>query len=212
MSNSLRLAVVLSVAATTACANYASFQEADTLPTGHSKTGVGITATKYKLPAGTEVDDITVPAVNVWYRRGIAENLEVHGNLWLPLGASIGGKYQLTGNRRDAGLSLSLGIDVGYLSITTTDSMDNDYKQSLIDTYVPIYIGYRTGPGFAAYVVPKYILRTSTGDGGTAFGHLAGSTVGLALGSGTQFLLEGSVFYDLDLKEPIFNGGIGLAF
>ena len=121
-------------------------------------------------------------------------------------------KYQLAGNRNTAGPSLALGLDVGYLRMSTTDSMDNTTERAVIDTYVPLYLGYRTSPGFALYASPKYILRTSTSDAGTALGHLAGGTAGLVIGARTQFMLEGTVIYDISLRAPAFQGGVGVAF
>jgi hypothetical protein len=190
-----------------ACANYASFQEADTLPKGASKFGVGATGTTYKDTNDEGlVDSVTVAALNIWYRRGIAEKLEAHASVWIPFGSSIGVKYQLSGNREMAGLSISLGLDFGYLQLGADDN-----KVTIIDTYVPVYIGYRTGPGFALYASPKYILRGAFGDG-TSFNHLAGSTVGIALGAKTTLHLEATAMYDLDYEAPALQAGVGLAF
>lgn len=206
-----RLIAIAILGVMSACANYATFQEADTLPKGTSKFGIGGTATKYSAEdtddeGNTTIESITVPAVNLWYRRGLAEKLEAHASVWIPFGSSLGLKYQLTGNREMAGLSFSLGLDFGFLQIGSGDS-----TTTIVDTYVPLYIGYRTGPGFAVYGSPKYILRTGFGDE-TAISHLAGGTVGVSLGAKTSLLLEGTMVYDLDLSEPAFQGGIGVAF
>jgi hypothetical protein len=206
-----KLIVIAALGIWGACANYASFQEADTLPKGTSKFGVGATGTTYK---DTETNDdgttstisVTVPALNLWYRRGIADKLEAHAAVWIPFGSSIGVKYQLSGNRDMAGLSISLGLDVGYLQLGAGDT-----KVTIIDTYIPVYIGYRTGPGFALYASPKYILRGGFGDE-TAFNHLAGSTFGVALGAKTTLHIEGTVMYDVDYAAPALQGGVGLAF
>lgn len=195
-----------------ACANYATFQEADTLPKGESKIGLGATTTRYSAEAddGT-VDSITVPALNIWYRRGLLEKLEAHASVWIPFGSSLGLKYQLQGNRETAGLSLSLGLDLGFLQISAEDSSGESSSATIVDTYIPVYIGYRTGPSFAVYGTPKYILRTASGDG-TSFSHLFGGSAGIALGAKTTLLLEASVFYDTDVSEPAVQGGIGVAF
>jgi hypothetical protein len=207
----LLVAIVL-LGLTSACPNYAAFQEADTLPPGVTKIGVGATATTYKEVTGTELDSVFVPAVNAWYRRGLIGNLEGHASVWIPLGSSVGLKYQLTGNREMAGLSFSLGLDLGVLQSSSTDEMDNETTSTTVDTYLPVYVGYRTGPGLALYAVPKYILRTYSNDAGTSFGHLVGATGGVALGAKTTLHLEGSYFYDFDLEAPALQGGIGIAF
>jgi hypothetical protein len=203
--------VILSLSG--ACANYATFQEADTLPKGASKLGFGATATTYSAEDDEGViDSVTVPAVNIWYRRGLSEKLEAHASVWIPLGSSLGVKYQLSGNREMAGLSVSLGLDLGFLQISAGDG-ENESTVTIVDTYVPIYIGYRTGPGFALYGTPKYILRSGFGGtDGTAYSHLVGGTAGVALGAKTTLHLEGSVFYDTDLSKPAIQGGIGIAF
>jgi hypothetical protein len=194
-----------------ACANYASFQEADTLPRGVTKIGVGATYTTYTAAVGNEKEEVSVPALNLWYRRGLLDKLEAHASVWIPLGSSFGLKYQLHGNRETAGLAVSLGLDLGLLQISAGDG-DNESTLTLVDTYVPVYIGYRVGPGFAVYGTPKYILRTASGGGSTAIGHLVGGTAGVALGAKTTLHLEGSYFYDLDSKEPALQAGVGIAF
>lgn len=197
-----------------ACANYATFQEADTLAKGTSKLGFGATGTTYKVDVGEneEPESVTVPALNIWYRRGLAEKLEAHASVWIPFGSSLGLKYQLNGNREMAGLSVSLGLDFGFLQIGAEDSMGNSVTSTIVDTYIPVYIGYRTGPGFAVYASPKYILRAGFNDSGTAVSHLFGGTAGLALGHKTTLLLEGTVIYDLDVSAPAIQGGVGIAF
>lgn len=207
------LIAIVTLGAAGACANYATFQEADTLPKGESKIGLGATATTYSAEAndGT-IDSITVPALNVWYRRGLLEKLEAHASIWIPFGSSLGLKYQLTGSRETAGLSFSLGLDLGFLQISAENADGESSTATIVDTYIPLYIGYRTGPSFALYASPKYILRSASGDNGTAFGHLVGGTAGIALGAKTTLHLEGTVMYDTDLSEPAFQGGIGVAF
>lgn len=193
------------------CANYAQLQSADTVPEGVARMGVGATFTKYTVEIDGQEDSVTVPALEGWVRYGATDQLEIHGNVWMPLGASIGAKYQLLGNRSQAGLALSLGLDVGALSISA-GSGENETTQTVVDTYVPVYLGYRTGPDFALYVTPKYILRTTFGDGGSGVGHALGGTVGVAIGESTTFHIEGSAFYDTAVEAAILNGAIGVSF
>jgi hypothetical protein len=206
------LVAVLTLGVMGACANYASFQEADTIPVGTSKLGVGATGTTYKTRADDDsIDRVTLPAVNIWYRRGLTEVLEAHAAVWIPFGGSAGFKYQVTGNRQMAGLSFSLGLDVGFLQITSTNASDEESRVSLLDTYIPLYIGFRTGPGFAVYGSPKLILRTVVGEE-TALTQLAGATAGIAVGADTTFHLEGTFMYDIDVEAPAAQVGIGVAF
>lgn len=157
--------------------------------------------------------------LNLWYRRGITEEFEVHGNVWIPFGASLGGKYQLLGGRKTPGLSLSLGADLGYLSVTT-GSGDNEASASLLDVYVPVYTGYRVSEGLAFYLTPKYILRAAFGSASsgsestsdTELIHTPGATIGVAFGSSVEFLVEGTIAYDLTNEFTAYTAGIGIGF
>ncbi len=204
------LGLLGAVALLSGCPSFAQFQEADVLEKGESKFGVGIGATSYSFDVGVDGDEdietFTVPQLSVWGRYGLTEKLELHGHIWLPFGATLGGKYQLIGNRKQEGFALSVGGDVGYLTISS-----GDLETNILDIYIPIYTGYRFSEDFALYLTPKYDLRILSGSSsGTA--HLFGGTVGTAIGKDVQFIMEASVLMDSDLGEPVVNGGIGLAF
>lgn len=193
------------------CANYATLQEPDVIKEGQLVKGGGLSYTSYKVNLTGKDETISVPALVMWGRYGVIENLEAHGYVWIPLGANVGVKYQVLGNRETAGLGLSLGLDLGYLEITSGEG-ENEVKNGILDVYVPVYVGYRTSPGFVAYLTPKYVLRASMSDSGTSVGHIAGGTLGIAAGQNTQFLIEGSALWDLDVGAPIVQGAIGLTF
>jgi len=206
------IAVLITASFAAGCVNYASFQEADTMPKGHVKQGVGVTYTSYKVDLGEETDTINVPAVNAWYRRGILDKLEAHAQAWVPLGASAGLKYQLLGDRTRSGFALSAGLDFGVLQSSYKDKEDKTIENTVVDTYVPVYLGYRLSPALAAYASPKYVLRVQLSDAGSEINHLAGGTAGIVLGEHTSLLLEGTVMYDTQLGAPAFQGGVGVAF
>jgi hypothetical protein len=194
-----------------ACANYATFQEADTVAGGQGKTGFGATYTNYQVQdADGTKESVNVPALNIWRRQGLTDNLEVHASAWIPLGASAGVKYQLLGNRHKAGLALSLGVDFGFLQIGAKDANGDTANATIVDTYVPVYLGYRLSDAFALYASPKFIFRYETTGGGTD--SLAGGTLGLALGAQTTLHLEGGVIYDSGLSAPAYQAGVGVAF
>ncbi len=210
---------LVAIFATSGCANYASFQSADTVPKGDSVAGIGMTYTGYEVEVNEQKESFSVPALNLWYRYGITEELEVHGNLWIPFGASLGGKYQLMGGRKTPGLSLSLGADLGYLKISA-GSGDSEASSSVLDVYIPVYTGYRLSEGLAFYLTPKYILRAVFGSASTGgetasdseLLHNPGVTVGVAIGSSVEFLLEGTVAYDLTNEYAAYTFGIGVGF
>jgi hypothetical protein len=188
------------------CANFSQLQEADTLPRGEFRMGAGASVTAYETEIGSESDTFIVPAANVWARYGITDEFEMHANLWIPLGASVGGKYQLVGGPTQEGFALSLGLDVGALSLSSGDS-----KVTVVDFYVPVYTGYRFSEAFQLYLTPKYVLRTLFGDA-TDLQHMAGGTLGVTIGKGFRFHIEGSGLYDITLGAPVVNGAFGFTF
>lgn len=213
MNRSLIGSGLVAVVVFAGCANFASFQEADVMPVGQHKTGFGATFTKYEVENedGT-FDSISVPAVNIWYRMGIAEKLEAHASVWIPFGASIGAKYQILGERTMPGLAVSVGLDVGALQIGSENVQGEDRTLTVVDVYVPVYLGYRTGPGFAGYFTPKFIERGFFGGSESEFNHMVGGTLGIALGERSTFYLEGTYVRDLSLDINNYQGGIGIGF
>lgn len=192
----------------------ASFQSADTVAKGEQRKGVGVTYNQYTMTLDEETDDsidVGVPAVHAWYRYGLTDKLEAHTMVWIPLGATAGLKYQFLGNRDTKGLSLSAGLDVGYLSISSGEG-DNEVTSTIYDTHVPLYAGYRQSPSFAVYAVPRYLLRAGVSENSTAITHLVGSAVGLALGKSTVFHLEAIGMYDLNYGDSTLTAGVGVSF
>ena len=217
MARTLAVAIVTTLAsAASGCANFASFQTAHVVEPRRSVSGVGVTVTQYELEIDDDVAEVTVPALNVWYRYGLLERVEVHAMVWLPLGATAGVKYQAIGYGRDEGLSVSFGLDVGSLEITADsdgDGTDDDAPTATIyDVYVPVYIDYRFSPGAAAYAVPKYLLRTVSTETESSLVHYAGGAVGLALGKDSRFFVEGVALTDLPDGSLTLTGGLGFAF
>lgn len=182
---------------------------------GQSRKGMGVTFTKYEIEIEEEPQSVTVPAANFWYRHGLTDKLEAHALVWIPFGGTLGAKYQLLGNRDTAGLGVSVGLDFGYLTISTTseDAMGVESKTevNLADFYLPVYVGYRVGPSFAVYTVPKYLLRVASGDSDD-ISHLIGSAFGLALGNEATLHAEGVVLYDILAGSTALTAGIGYAF
>ena len=220
----MRIAYVLMIAGLAlvgGCANFATLQTAETMQKDKFELGVGATFTGYEVQlettttepdaAGnpvettrTETESFTIPAVTVSGRYGLSDRLELHGVLWMPFGASVGGKYMLVGEHDQNGFVFAPGLDISApITITV-----NDDSSTLIDLYVPMHMGYRASEAFELYWTPKYVMRLFGGD----FGHAAGATVGIAVGRDTTFMLEGSALYDTLSEKPIFNLGVGVGF
>jgi hypothetical protein len=196
------------------CANYASLQDADVVEKGKGSFGLGVTYTTYSFDMSLSESDthndtlkVSVPALNLWYRKGITDKLEAHANMWLPLGLSIGVKYQLLGSLQKAGFGLALGLDGGYLQMSSDSS-----SVTLVDLYVPIYAGYKFNESLGLYLVPKYIPRLMFGEDEIGMRNVVAGTVGLRLGKETRFMVEGTYGLDLESSMPVFTTGMGISF
>ena len=154
MSKLMHSSLLLIALPAAACANYASFQEADTIPKGEAKTGVGATYTTYEVEVDDTKEKVGVPALNVWHRRGFTDKLEGHASVWIPLGASAGVKYQVLGDRKTNGFGVSLGADLGVLQISAEDA-DGNVAKATIATSTCRSTRLRVSPGFATYVSPS---------------------------------------------------------
>lgn len=199
----------------TGCASMASFQTADTVGAGEVRQGVGVTYNNYTYTyedseGEEQSEDISVPALHGWYRYGLTDELELHTMVWIPLGATAGMKYQLLGGRGMKGLSLSLGADAGYLKISSGEGED-EVSTTIVDTHVPVYVGYRLSKSLAGYLTPRYLLRASVGEA-TNISHLTGAALGVALGDNTRVHLEGVGMYDLTYGTTTLTAGVGISF
>ncbi len=211
MTRILVFVAILSAASlvSTGCFNAPSFQGAEVLKPGDTRRGVGATVTRYQL---NEDQSIPAPAITAWYRRGLIDKLEAHARIWLPLGAIIGLKYQLIGGPDEGGLSVATGVDFSYFTLSTGEGNDS-YSDTFVDTYVPLYLGYRLSDGFAAYAVPKYLLRHSApSDEASSFEHAFGGALGFGLGAKSTVHLEAAFLYSKNEEGPIVTGAIGYAF
>jgi hypothetical protein len=204
------------------CASYATLQDPETMPAKKLQLGFGATFNAYPLEirstttstdpmtgaetssTSVEHDRITVPALTFSARYGVSDRFEVHGMAWFPLGATVGGKYMLVGDRKEGGFAFSPGLDVSApVSVSIGDE-----SAVFFDVYVPLHMGYRTSPSFALYWTPKYVLGVTSGE----IGHSFGGTLGVAVGESTQLLLEGGALYNTSYEETIVEGAIGVAF
>jgi hypothetical protein len=217
------VSILGSLFALAGCANYSTLQTAETMREDKFLLGLGATFTSYQLRVTTTTtgtnpntgqpvetttrkdDRFTVPALTISGRYGLTDRLELHGVAWIPLGTSFGLKYMLVGDPKQlTGFIFSPGLDVSVpLSVSVLDS-----KLLFFDVYVPMHMGFRPSPSFELYWTPKYVLRRL----GDEFSHAVGGTVGVAVGSGPTFMLEGGALYDSLFAGLIPTVGIGVAF
>lgn len=191
------------------CANFAAFQSADVTEEGETTTTVGLTYSTYTIDFDNETEEFTVPALFLSARHGLTERLQLHGNLWVPLGASVGMKYQFVGSPDEEGFGFSSGLDIGYMKLSASDSDSGDGGSvSRIDFYVPFYMGYDFTESVSLYLVPKYIGSLYSGSGSEFTSSLT-AALGIKLG----FLyLEGSYGRDFSLETNVSHVGAAVNF
>jgi hypothetical protein len=209
--------LVTTLGLTVGCVNMSTLQTAQTLDPGKQRILVG--GGYYASPSvdqeassstGTSTS-LALPYMEVGYRRGLADRIELGAKVTIPGTVGLDGKYQLV---RAGKFAVAAGLGAAYLSL---DSGDDTMKTStkLVDAIVPAYISYDLAKPFAVYASPKYVARfgsTTDANGMTTSGmeNLVGATVGTRIGSGFGLFLETSYLKDLSSSFDSFqvNGSI----
>ncbi len=206
------LAVLLG--ALVGCTNLSLFQTPEVVEEDAVSAGGGVTVTKHY---GRHFDLhernpewIIAPNVNIWYRKGVREGLEIQTMFWLPLGLQGGAKYQLVGEAGVPGAQMAIGANVGYINMRDNKD-DNAETLHMTDIYIPLHTGYRFSDSFAGYVTPRYILRILAGERSDRW-HTIAASVGVALGKDTQVHLEFTPGFDITHRLTLFTGGFGVNF
>jgi hypothetical protein len=204
------------LALTGACVNMSTLQTAKALDPGKQRILVG--GGYYASPSvdaeasestGSSVK-LALPYMELGYRRGIVDKVELGAKATLPGTFGVDGKYQLV----DAGrFAVAAGFGAAYLKIESGEGAMKTSTQ-LIDATVPAYVSYDIAAPLAVYLSPKYVLRyaESVDDMGTQRGmsHLFGGTAGVRLGNGFGLFLESSYLKDVTSSFDSFqvNGSI----
>lgn len=204
-------------ALTTACVNSSTLQTAKALDPGHQRVLVG--GGFYSSPdinadaSEASSSDVTLamPYMELGYRRGIVDKVELGAKVTVPGTAGIDGKYQFL----DAGkLALATGLGVGYLKLTS-GSEGMETSSTIVDATVPLYASYDVAKAFAVYTAPKYVMRFASskdemGESSSGINHLVGATVGTRLGNNWGLFLETSYLKSVSSDFDAFqvNGSI----
>jgi hypothetical protein len=191
------------------CANFSTLQSADVLGKGKSEGGAGATLSQYELVYGNGVDSLRhtarMPALALWYRRGLARRLDLNLYAWIPLGFRAGLKFQLAGAPDRDGFSLSLGAEGGYVYVEREGLVCN-----IIEWHAPLYLGVDFSRSVSLYIVPRYTGRCSYNDNGAGFAHAFGGAGGLQLGRRVPLYLEGTAGYEGSAGVWFYGGAVGL--
>lgn len=209
-------ALVLAVL-TTACVNSSTLQTAKALDPGKQRILVG--GGYYASPSldadASEAtgDDVSLkmPYMEVGYRRGIVNKVEVGAKVTIPGTAGIDGKYELFNNGK---LALAAGAGIGYLKLTS-GSEGAETSSTIIDAIVPAYASYDLAKALAVYASPKYVMRYSKStdemmQSASGTNHLVGGTLGTKIGNGAGLFMEASYLKSVSSDFDSFqvNGSI----
>lgn len=204
-------------ALTTGCVNSSTLQTAKALDPGTQRILVG--GGFYASPslnedasdATGEDTSLALPYMEVGYRRGIVDKVEVGAKVTIPGTSGIDAKYQFL---QSGNLALAAGLGVGYLKISS-GSEGMETSTTVFDTMVPVYASYDLAKAFAVYASPKYVLRYASSvddmnETSSGMNHLVGATAGVRVGNKFGLFLETgylkSVSNDFDAFQV--NGSI----
>lgn len=213
MKKYLVLFVLLLTCLSISCVGLSTFQTADTLREGESRTYYG--GGYYTSPSLNKIieeistaEDIKVPFLEVGYRRGIREKLDVGAKLAIIGSAVIDAKYHLID---ETNYDISMGAGLGYFSMSS-GSGDDEVKTTAIDLIIPVYASYQLSNWIHPYVSPKIIIRNVKSDDGSKTSPMGGATLGIMLGENTRFALEGSYLKDFNSNFDMVQCGAVVSF
>lgn len=208
--------LLISIAFVTGCVNISTLQTAKALDPGKQRVLVGggfYTSPQLNADTSkaTNTDTtLALPYMELGYRRGIVDKLEVGAKVTIPGTVGVDGKYQLVSA---GGFAIAAGLGVSYLDITSGSGSD-EAKTRLIDAIVPAYVSYDIASAFSLYASPKYVLRFASSsnkqsDGSTmdvsGVDHLVGGSLGTKLGNGFGLFLEASYLKDIKSSFDSFQ-------
>lgn len=200
----------------TGCVNMSTLQTAKTLAPNKQQILVG--GGYYASPqldkaasssTGTDTQ-LKLPYMELGYRRGVIEHLDLGAKVTVPGTAGVDAKYQLVDGGKFA---VAAGLGAYYLSIESGDGMDKT-SSKVVDLIVPVYVSYDIASPLAVYASPKYALRIAQSQdsmgSSSGLGQLVGATGGLRLGSRAGLYLETTYMRDLtsDFKMFQVNGAL----
>lgn len=201
----------------TACVNSSTLQTAKTLDPGKQRilVGGGYYASPSVNADASEAtgDDVSLamPYMELGYRRGIVDKVDVGAKVTIPGTAGIDGKYELY---NDGKLAFAAGAGIGYLKLSS-GSEGSETSTTLIDAIVPVYASYDIAKPLAIYASPKYVMRyaksvDSMMESASGMNHLVGGTLGTKIGNGMGLFMEASYLKSVSSDFDSFqvNGSI----
>lgn len=164
------------------CASLTGFEEGKTLGEENAEFGISANYTSApnlfddELEADSIIGAIGFPNIELNYKYGVMENLDVGIKLSTNFNSSAYAKYQVVGDKSSK-LALSPGFEVGTI------------LGAAYSVGVPIYASYYPTPNFAINVNPRFMYQSITGDVASGATYLGGN-LGLMFGKKHKFGLD----------------------
>lgn len=216
---SAALALTVLATAATACVNSSTLQTAKTLDPGKQRilVGGGYYASPSVNADASEAtgDDVSLamPYMELGYRRGLIDKVDVGAKVTIPGTAGLDAKYELM-RSADGKAAIAAGAGLGYLKLTS-GSEGSETSTTLIDAIVPVYASYDLLRSLAVYASPKYVLRYAAStdsmmESSSGMNHLVGGTLGTKIGNGFGLFMEASYLKSVSSDFDAFqvNGSI----
>jgi hypothetical protein len=167
------------------CASLTGYQDGRSVGEGNGEAMISINASQSPTFVDIEEEEIIediptflFPNIELGGRYGVTEKLDVTLKMNTNLNLSVGGKYQLLGDRTSK-FALGTGFELGTFGLIT----------GLWNVQVPVYASVHPTEKFTFYASPKYIYQF-TSLGGLAGWNYLGGNIGLLFGSKHKFGLD----------------------
>lgn len=189
------------------CFQGSSLQTARTLPKGNTNLGA---ATDVLITPDIEGGGIIpIPTLEVFARRGIAQNFDAGLKLSSYGSIGINGKYQFYGDQTtERASAVGAGVEFWY----------DGWRYVTSRQTIALYLSFHKNENFVWYATPKVIHQLEFGIGNRV-GHFSGGDLFIGGNIGLQkrihprftIIGEASVFYTFD-ELVFFRSGIGFTF
>lgn len=185
------------------CASLTGFEEGRTLGEGNSEFGVSLNYTSVPDIFGDDLEaaDIDFPNVELNYKYGVMEKLDVGARVSTNLSSGAYAKYQLVGDRQSQ-FALSPGIELSsILGLAYT-------------VHVPIYTSIHPKDNISINLNPRFVYQFPSGDATEGINYIGGNA-GILFGRKHKFGIDIG-YYSVDLvdadRSNLLTFGIGGKF
>jgi hypothetical protein len=206
------------------CASFSTMSTARTVPPDTTQTWVAPEFVGMTIDTGSGYGNeaISVPQLEIGFRRGVTETAEVGAKLWL-LGAALESKFQLVRSpSEEAGIDVAIAPSIGWLGF---NSGEGD-GFNVVTGYLSLPVGINVGGGSQLVLTPKAIYQRYIAKSGTDTGSVGilfiGGSAGFALNLGNTYVLpeisvmqpiiQGDAGESMYYDGVVFQGGVGLLF